>query len=176
MPQSAERATLKKYVAKKRPKARSRVAGTLAPPPAQQDVQYGKCSRAREAYHVFAAVQQQHGKWVVPYGGDRRAVACFQRLARQLERFEEHGVVIDLPLFMQAQKEAYGGWLRAYHLVSPYALDIYQSALAVKLAKEVILTSAEQRRYDDDIVAYLSEVREEPVDQVRELLERSGFF
>ena len=78
-------ATLKKYVAKKRSKVVSRAAVTAQSPLAHEDVRQGKRSRARELYHVFVVVQRQHGKWVLPYGADRRAVTCFHKLARQFE-------------------------------------------------------------------------------------------
>ena len=77
---------------------------------------------------------------------------------------------------MQAHKNLYGALLRPDHLLSPYAMQIYHSALEVKLAQEVVLTEEQQQQYDTDIVAYLVGVRGESAEQVRNLLERSGLF
>ena len=169
-------ATLKQYVAKKRPKASNGVAAVHPSPPVNEDVRHGKRSRARELYHVFAAVRRKHGRWVVPYGGDRRAVACFQRLATRFEALEDVGVIIDVPLFMQTHQEVYGVFLRPYHLVARYAMELYEAALESRHAQEVSLTESEQQQYDTDMVAYLAAARGETVEQAEALLERSGLL
>lgn len=164
--------TLRKFIAKKPKKC---AFPTIIPPSngttPEVQTEYGKkYSRPRELFLYYAAVQQKHGKWVVPYIKDKRMRACFRKLATKLQLFEALGVEIDDMDYILAHKQTYGPELRPQHLISWCSLNIYESYKTAQYAEVLELTEVEQEAYDTETVAYLAQLRGESPEEVARLL------
>lgn len=162
--------TLRKFVAKKPKKVEVDERQVDSMP--EVFPEYGqKYSRPRELFLLYAAIQRKHGKWVVPYGKDQRMRTCFQRLKKKIDAFAELGIEIDDVAYIEAHKATYGKELHPTHLISWCSYNIYQSYLTEQHADVMTLTDDEQKKYDDEIILYLADLRGESKEDVVQLLQ-----
>lgn len=169
-------ASLRNFIAQK-PKKREEVY--VQDTNMEQELQHEEIigqSKSRELYLLYAAIQQRHGKWVIPYRKDKRMRTCFRKLAKKFEELAEMGLDVDEVAFIMAHKATYGSDLQPTHLISWCSMDIYQSYLTQQKAEVIKLSEDEERAYDDEMITRLSSIRGESKEEVAQLLESCGLL
>lgn len=167
-------ATIKQFIAKKTPEkglVDARLMPTVEPANTPVIVQAGKQDKAREIYHQFAAIQQQHGQWVIPYERGKRMRACLKKLVKTLQELEGLGIQVDISEFILAQRDVWGDDFMPHHLISRDAMRIYESYQQNKRAEVITLTKNQLKEYNDTTVSRLALLRGETPEQVTALLE-----
>lgn len=137
---------------------------------AQDDAPVVADKGPKRLYHLFAALERRHGKWVVAYKKDQRMRTCFKKLHQKFEELKAIGLDVDEVDYICAHKATYGEALRPNHLISWCSLGIYQSYLADKHAEKIEVSPEEQDAYDTAMVQYLMQVRGETKAAVVKLL------
>lgn len=138
--------------------------------------QYNVPDKARDLYHRYAAIQKQHGEWVIPYQRGKRMRGCFKKLSKILLELEALGFDIDVTDFILAHRDVYGEDLKPHHLISKYSFSLYESYQQSKRAQEVKLSENELDTYRENTVARLAAIRGESPEQVEELLKSYDLF
>ena len=161
--------TLKSYIKKKTKKQKVVVLQEV-----ENLVVDEEKDHARELYNLYKAIQLSHGKYTGNYEKNKGIRTCFKKLAKNLEKFIESGVEVNENLFITAHKATYGVDLRPNHLISWCSFTIHMSYL-ISLHSEIVEHSEEDaKKYYENMVEYLAELREESPEKVNVLLEKFG--